>query len=73
MNKNLCIIAAALGFSMGAGSQNIQPVVINSDHSVTISVKFPDAEEVSIREAFCRVCAHSVRRRGSSARMVRRR
>lgn len=52
MNKILCIIAAALGFSVGAGSQNIQPVVMNSDHSVTISVKFPDAEEVSIKGSF---------------------
>lgn len=52
MNKIVCFIISLLSFATNMSGQNVAPVVIHNDHSVTISVWFPDAKEVLIKGTF---------------------
>lgn len=52
MNKIACFIVSLLTVATNMSGQNVAPVVIHDDHSATISVRFPGAEEVLIKGTF---------------------
>ncbi len=52
MNKIVCFVIFLLSVAANMSGQSVAPVVIHDDHSVTISVSFPDADEVLIKGTF---------------------
>ena len=49
MTRKIYFIIALVGFCLGIKAQEVNPVILNSDQSATISVSFPGAEEVYIK------------------------